>query len=361
MQTAPLRALELQAQGRLPRPVYDFFAGGAEDEVTLRANEAAFARIGIVPRVLRACAPPQVGLTLLGQHLTAPVLVAPTAFHCLAHPEGERATARAAADCGMILIASMASTVSIEEVATAAREAHAGSKPGVWFQLYIQPDRAFTEAIIRRAEAAGCTALVVSVDSPVLGQRERDIRNTFHDLPEGLACENLREGASPGGRVRQLAFSTLTWSDIEWLRSVTRLKIVLKGIAHPEDARLAEAHGVDALIVSNHGGRQLDSMPAAIELLPPIVSVIAGRMPVLLDGGIRRGTDILKALALGATAIAVGRPVLWGLASYGEDGVRRVLTTLRAELSRAMTLCGCHVLGDLDGSLLRLPAGMASC
>jgi len=155
--------------------------------------------------------------------------------------------------------------------------------------------------------------------------------------------------------------STLTWSDIEWLRSVTRLKIVLKGIAHPEDARLAEAHGVDALIVSNHGGRQLDSMPAAIELLPPIVSVIAGHMPVLLDGGIRRGTDILKALALGATAIAVGRPVLWGLASYGEDGVRRVLTTLRAELSRAITLCGCQVLGDLDASLLGLPAGVASC
>jgi 4-hydroxymandelate oxidase len=356
-----LHDLELEARRRLPQPVYDFLAGGADDEVTLRANEAAFAPIGIVPRVLRACGPPKLDLTILGQPCTAPILLAPTAFHCLAHPDGERATARAAADCGVIMITSMASTVAIENVAAAARDANTGAAPGLWFQLYVQPDRAFTEAIIRRAEAAGCTALVISVDSPVFGRRERDIRNGFHELPEGLACENLRESASPGSPVRQLVFTEVSWRDIEWLRAVTRLNIVLKGIAHPEDARLAQAHGVDALIVSNHGGRQLDTVPAATQLLQPIVRTIAGRIPVLVDGGIRRGTDILKAVALGATAIAVGRPVLWGLASGGEDGVRKVLTTLEAELARAMTLCGSRSLTELDENLLYLPSGMRPC
>jgi len=361
MYSPSLRDLELEARRRLARPVYDFFAGGAEDEVTLRSNEAAFAQIGIVPRILRECGPPQLNLTILGQHCAAPILIAPTAFHCLAHPDGERATARAAAGCGVITIVSMASTVSIEEVAAAARGANAGTEPGLWFQLYVQPDRAFTEAIIRRAEAAGCSALVISVDSPVFGRRERDIRNGFHDLPAGLACENLRESASPGARVRKLVFSELTWRDIEWLRSVTRLKIVLKGIAHPADARLAQAQGVDALIVSNHGGRQLDTIPAAIELLLPIVTAVAGRIPVLLDGGIRRGTDILKAVALGATAVGVGRPVVWGLVSDGENGVRQVLNDLSAELARAMTLCSCRSLCDLDESLLHLPTGMRPC
>jgi 4-hydroxymandelate oxidase len=331
-------------------------AGGADDEVTLRANDAAFAHISLVPRVLCGKRTPDLGIILLGRPATMPVLIAPTAFHRLAHPDGERATARAAAAAGVIMIASMASTVAIEEVAAAAREKAAGAGPGLWFQLYIQPDLAFTEAIIRRAEAAGCNTLAVSVDSPTLGRRERDECNGFHDLPPGLWCENLRGPIVGAKRVRprDIVFSPeLSWQHIEWLRSTTKLNIVLKGVMHPADARLAVEAGVDALMVSNHGGRQLDTVPAAIEVLPAIRDAVAERLPLLIDGGIRRGTDIVKALALGATAVAIGRPVFWGLAAAGEEGVTQVLETLRSELARALTLCGCGSPSDVSPDLLQ--------
>jgi 4-hydroxymandelate oxidase len=355
-QALSLRELEFEARKLLDPVVYDFVAGGAEDEVTLRANDAAFRRIGLVPRVLCGKRTPDLTTTLLGQPATMPVLIAPTAFHRLAHPDGECATARAAAAAGVIMIASMASTVVIEEVAAAAREKAAGAGPSLWFQLYIQPDLGFTEAIIRRAEAAGCDTLVVSVDSPTFGRRERDERNGFRDLPPGLWCENLRDpiaGDNPV-RPREIVFSPeLSWHHIEWLRITSELKIVLKGVMHPADARLAVEAGVDALVVSNHGGRQLDTVPAAIELLPAIRDAVARRVPLLIDGGIRRGTDIVKALALGATAVAIGRPVFWGLAAAGEVGVTHVLEMLRSELMRALTLCGCGSPCDVSPDLLR--------
>jgi 4-hydroxymandelate oxidase len=234
--------------------------------------------------------------------------------------------------------------VAIEEVAAAAPEA------ALWFQLYVQPDMAFTEAIVRRAEAAGCTALVVTVDSPARGVRERELRHGFHDLPEDLCCENLRDGE----RVRPIVMSPeISWEHIDRIREMTSLPIVLKGVLHPADVRLALDHGASALIVSNHGGRQLDALPATIDVLPDIVAAVGGAVPVLLDGGIRRGTDVVKALALGADAVAVGRPVIWGLAADGERGVARVLDLLRAEVEQALTLCGCSSVHDLDPGTVR--------
>ena len=356
-QIVSLRELESAARERLDPVVYDFIAGGADDEITLRANEAAFGRIGLVPRVLGGKCRPELSLTLLGCPAAMPLLLAPTAFHRLVHEEGERATARAAAAAGVIMIVSMAATVGIEEVAAAACEVSTGRPPALWFQLYIQPDLGFTEAIVRRAEAAGCKALVVSVDSPAFGRRERDERNGFHDLPPGLQCENLRMPSTgrDGARPRNIVFwPEVSWRHIEWLRKTTALKLVLKGIVHRADARLAAQAGMDAVLVSNHGGRQLDTVPPAIELLPPIADELGGGVPLLVDGGVRRGTDIVKAMALGAVAVAVGRPILWGLAAGGETGVAQVLETLRAELERALILCGCGSLAEISRDLVRL-------
>jgi 4-hydroxymandelate oxidase len=331
MQKWSLRELETAARLRLDAAVYDYFAGGADDEITLRENETAFARLRLVPHVLRG----PVGtsdVTLLGSRASMPVIVAPTAFHRLAHDDGELATARAVAAAGTIMVVSMAATVAVEELAA--------SGATLWFQLFVQPDRGFTEGLVRRAEAAGCGALVVSVDAPVFGRRERDLRNGFHELPDGMRCEHM-DG-------RSIAFSALSWDDVEWLRTVTTLPIALKGIVHPEDARLAVRRGVDAIIVSNHGGRQLDTMPASIDLLPSVVDAVDGAVPVLMDGGVRRGTDVVKALALGASAVGIGRLVVWGLATAGEAGVLRVLELLRAELESALALCG-----SVDRDLVR--------
>jgi 4-hydroxymandelate oxidase len=375
-----LREFEECARRALDPGVYHFFAGGADDETTLRANEAAWARIGLVPRVLRGPEPRRLETELLGCRAALPVLLAPTAFHRLAHPEGERATARAAAGAGAIMIASMAATVAVEEIGEAFRGGVPGAggfgaegmpgaarpradgvsgaarpgangrsgaaRPGgLWFQIYLQRDLGFTASVVARAEAAGCGALVVSVDSPVFGRRERDLRTGFLDLPPGLECPNMSG--------RPIGFwAGLTWDHLDWLRSVTRLPIVLKGIAHPADARTAVERGADALIVSNHGGRQLDTVPASAGLLPAVARAVGGAVPVLVDGGIRRGTDVVKALAMGATAVAVGRPVLWGLATAGENGVARMLELLRDELDRALALCGCATPADAGPELL---------
>ena len=359
MQAFSLRELAREAHRRLDPAIYDYFAGGADDEITLRSNEVAFTRISLLPRVLGGAGQPTLETTILGRHISLPILIAPTAFHRLAHLDGECATARAAAAAGTIMIVSMASTVAIEEVAAATQDAC-----NLWFQIYLQPDRTFTESIIRRAKAAGCSGLVVTVDSPTFGSRNRDLRNAFHDLPAGMCCENLREPINGNGvgKVRQIVFSPdLCWKDIEWLRHVTDLKIVLKGILRPQDARLAVQHGVDAIQVSNHGGRQLDTVPATIDLLPAIADAVAGEIPLLFDGGVRRGTDVVKALALGANAVAIGRPVLWGLAVDGEAGVTRVLEMLRSELERALTLCGCSSLRDVSRDLLHSPSKEETC
>ena len=322
-----LRSFEPLARQRLEPAVYDFFAGGADDEVTLRDNETAFARLTLRPRVLRGPAVRDLSTTLLGSELTMPVYVAPTAYHRLAHPDGELATSAAVAETGSLLVVSMAATVPVEEV----------TAPNRWFQVYLQPDLGFTQHVVQRAEKAGCSAIVVSVDAPVSGRLERDLRNGF--APDGLQCENLRDPVS--GEIRPVEYEPrVGWEQLDWLRTATSLPIVLKGVLHPEDARLAAGLGIDALIVSNHGGRQLDTVPAAIDALPAVVDAVGGKVPVLMDGGVRRGTDVVKALALGASAVGLGRPVLWGLAAAGQEGAVRVLEMIRAELAAAMTLCG---------------------
>lgn len=349
---------EEAARARLD-PVYaDFIAGGARDEITVRANEAAFARLQLLPRVLRGCGERDLCVSLFGGRARLPILLSPTAFHKLVDPEGEAATARAAAAAGAIMIVSMASTVAVGEVADAARAAaEPGQAPPLWFQLYVQPDPGITEALVRRAEEAGCTALVVTVDSPVLGAGERNRRNGFHDLPPGMRCENLvdlRDGER--GHVRQIAMSPeFSWEHVDRLRRFTDLPVLLKGVLHPEDARLAVRHGVDGLLLSNHGGRQLDTVPSTLELLPELVAAVSGRIPIVLDGGIRRGTDVVKALALGAVAVGIGRPVMWALAEGGEKGVRRLLHLMRDELDDALALCGASGLADLTPDLVRVP------
>lgn len=347
MRAFSIADFEREARLQLDPAVYDFFAGGADDERTLRANEEAFGRIGLLPRVLRGAATRDAGVTLLGCRSSIPVVLAPTAFHRLAHPGGESATARAAAVARTIMVASMASTVAIEEVAAAGG--------CIWFQLYIQPDLGFTESIVRRAEAAGCKALVVTVDSPVFGHRERDLRSGFLDLPAGLCCENMRERGVT--KVRPIAFfPEVGWDHLGWLRKTTSLPIVLKGILNPIDAQLAVRHGADAIVVSNHGGRQLDGAPATIDVLPVIAQAVGGKVPLLVDGGIRRGTDVIKALALGASAVAIGRPVLWGLGAAGEEGVAAVLELLREEIDRALALCGCRSVAEVGRDLLWPPS-----
>ncbi|MFE0156624.1 alpha-hydroxy acid oxidase [Nonomuraea sp. NPDC059007] len=336
MEVFNLRDFEDMAREKLDPVFYDYFASGAQDEVTLAANEAAFRRLALVPRILRGHGPPQLAGRVLGCESSMPVLLAPTAFHRLAWPEGEAATARAAREAGVIMIAAMLSTITIEEIAAAGGT--------LWFQLYIQPDLGFTKSLVRRAEAAGCRALVVTVDSPALGRNERGDRNDFHDLPPGIFCANMRGD----GNVRQVRLSPeISWRHVEWLCGETQLPVLLKGVLHPADAAQAVDCGVDGLIVSNHGGRQLDTTPATIDRLPVIADVVGGRVPLLLDGGVRRGTDVVKALALGASAVALGRPVLWGLAVGGADGVARVLSLLRGELENALTLCGADSPGAL--------------
>ena len=343
---------ERAAQQALPPLAWDYMAGGAADEITLRANGEAYGRLRLNPRVLVDVARLDTRIRLLGREHPFPILLAPTAYQKLFHPEGELATARGAGEAGATLVASTFSTVTIEEVAAAARAP-------LWFQLYVQPDRGFTRELVQRVEAAGCEALVVTVDTPVLGPRYRELRAKFH-LPPGLERANLRGLATAGGAHRPTEESiysatldpTLTWKDIAWLRSLSRLPILLKGVQHPDDAALAAESGVAGLIVSNHGARNLDTGPATIEALPRVAEKLGGRMPLLVDGGIRRGTDILKALGLGASAVLIGRPYLHGLAVGGAPGVARIVTILRRELESAMALCGRTSIAAIDSSVL---------
>lgn len=325
---------------------YDFFAGGAGEETALRENEDAFGRLALLPRVLRGGAERDTRVGVLGREWPAPLFVSPTAFHRLAHPDGELATARAAAATGTPLVTSMAATTAAADVVAAARATD--PEAVVWFQLYLQPEHEVTAELVHRAEQAGCSALVVTVDSPVFGTRQRDLRNGFHDLPPGLAAENMRDlpGDAPGS-TRDIAMWPAGWDDLWRLRELTDLPLVIKGVLHPEDARVAVEQGVDALLVSNHGGRQLDAAPASVEALPAVAEAVAGRVPVLMDGGVRKGTDIALALALGARAVGVGRPVLWALAAGGEDGAREVLSALREDFGRVLALCGGHRPRDL--------------
>jgi 4-hydroxymandelate oxidase len=335
--------------------VFNYYAGGANDEVTVAENRRAWERLRLRPRVLVDVSRIDIATTVLGQPLTMPVLTAPCGFNVLAHPDGECAVARATAAAGIIQVVSTLATKSFEEIAGAS----GGQR---WFQLYCYRDRAVTRALVQAAEAAGFAAVCLTVDVPVLGRREREIRDEFH-LPAGITMANLAPFAADhlSAIDHASALATyaggswddrLTWDVIDWLRAITKLPVVLKGILTAEDARRALEHDVAGIIVSNHGGRQLDGAIPTCEALPEVVEAVGGRVEVLVDGGIRRGTDVVKALALGARAVLIGRPYLWGLIVNGEAGVRHVLELLRDEILLAMALVGRPTIEDIDRTLI---------
>ncbi|MEV5510178.1 alpha-hydroxy acid oxidase [Streptomyces orinoci] len=330
---------------------WDYIDGGSGDEATLRENLAGYRHYRLRPRVLVDVSRCDMRTTLLGSPVALPIAVAPTAFHGLVTPEAELACARAAGEVGALMVVSTFATTRLEDIARVARGP-------LWMQLYVFRDRAVSEDLVKRAEAAGYQALVVTVDAPVQARRARDLRNTFA-LPPGLAPANFAEGPADGSstelahRVAGRIDPAFTWDDLAWLGSLTRLPIVLKGILTSEDAARAAELGVAGIVVSNHGGRQLDGAVTALDALPEVVSAVAGRCEVLIDGGVRRGSDAMVALALGARAVLVGRPVLWGMAVSGAEGARDVLSILGAELETAMALCGRPDLASVDASLLR--------
>lgn len=349
---------ETHAQRVLGDAVWAYFNGGAADEITLRANQHAWQNLAFLPRVLRPLAGGHTRTALLGRTLAHPILVAPMAYQRLAHPAGELATALAASALGAGLVVSTQASTQMEDIAQLVLAEQ--DRGPLWFQLYWQPDRGFTRALVQRAEAAGFEALVLTVDAPVQGARDRERRAGFK-LPHGISAVNLQGMNVPTPTQRLPGQSELfdgllthapTWEDVAWLQTQTRLPILLKGITHPADAKLAQGLGVAGLIVSNHGGRTLDTMPATAALLPAIAQAVGGELPLLVDGGIRRGTDVLKAVALGATAVLVGRPVVHGLANAGASGVAHVLRLLRDELEIAMALTGCRTLADASSALL---------
>jgi isopentenyl diphosphate isomerase/L-lactate dehydrogenase-like FMN-dependent dehydrogenase len=322
---------ERLAEERLDANAHAYFAGGAGDEVTLRDNVAAFERRKLRPRVLVDVGAGTTATTVLGSEISMPVLIAPLALQRMAHPEGELATARAAASAGTVMCLSTAATARPAEVAAAA--------PGApkWFQVYVFDDRGITEELVAEAVDSGYGALVLTVDAPFLGRRERDLRIDFK-IPEGL---------TPSGNIFTEGFDLgLSWRDLEWLAGYG-LPVVVKGLITAEDARLACEHGAAAVVVSNHGGRQLDGVPATLDALEEVSDAVDGRLEVLLDGGIRRGTDVLKALALGARAVLIGRAMVWALAVDGEAGVRHVLELLQDEIKLGLALLGCRSPGEV--------------
>lgn len=350
-EVASLADYEPLARERLTDSAWAYLSGGAGDEWTLRENVAALARRPLRPQVLQDLSAGSTRIDLLGLSLSSPILIAPVAFQKLFHPDGELATVLAAGALDTAMVVSTQATLPIEEIA-----GHAQAP--LWFQLYLQHDRSFTETLVRRAERAGYRALVVTVDAPVNGARNREQRAGFA-LPPGIEAVNLAGlRPLPPGPPGTLLFGTpLTaaapvWSDIAWLRGLTDLPIVLKGVLHPADARRAIEAGANGIIVSNHGGRSLDGVAATIDLLEPVVAAVAGAVPVLFDGGIRRGVDIVRALALGASAVLVGRPCMFGLAAAGAVGVAHVLRILRGELELAMALTGSATCAAIDRDVL---------
>jgi 4-hydroxymandelate oxidase len=335
---------ERVAAERLAPGPLAYFSGGAGDEITLRDNRAAFARQGIVPRVMRDVSSINTSVEVFGRRWPSPIWIAPTALQRMAHPDGELATARAAAERGMTVAVSTSASTDLAEIA-----AVGGPR---WFQVYLLADLGARRALVERAVAHGYEALVLTVDLARIGRRERDLRIGFR-IPVGVDIPNvaIAAGVSPED-VASVAFTDrLTWPDLEWLAGFG-LPVIVKGILHPDDARLAIEHGAAGIDVSNHGGRQLDAAIASLDALPAIVEAVDGRVPVLLDGGVRRGTDVLMAVAMGATAVGIGRPVIWGLAVDGEAGVGAVLDLLRAEFENAMALCGAASCDDLTPELL---------
>jgi 4-hydroxymandelate oxidase len=347
-----LAALEAAAQRQLPTASYDYIAGGADDELTLQDNVAAWNRYRLRPRVLRDVSTVDLSTTVLGAPVASPIHVAPTAYHRLAHPDGEKATAAGAAAAGSIFTLSTVSTVSMEDVATAVPD---GTR---WFQLYVHTDRDLTTWLVQRAEAAGYRALVLTVDTPALGQRRRDGVHGFR-LPAGLTPANLTgyPGAHAGTDLVRYAASafdpSLTTDAISWLAERAALPVVVKGVLRGDDAAACVAAGAAGVLVSNHGGRQLDGVVATADAVSEVAAAVGTAAEVYVDGGIRRGTDVLRALALGARAVFVGRPVIWGLAANGADGARDVLEGLQAETRRAFQLAGVRSCAEVARDLLQ--------
>lgn len=355
-------ALEAAAREKLSPEAFGYVAGGAGSEDTMRANREAFARWRIVPRMLRNVAQRDLSVSVLGSTFSVPLLLAPIGVQSIVHPEAEVAVARAAAGLNIPMVLSTASSRSLEEVADAA-----GSAPR-WFQLYWGRNPDVTASMLQRAEAAGYSAIVVTLDTALLSWRERDLHNAYLPflLGEGLAnyftdpafraaLEQPPE-ADPLTAIRYFIgiFSNpaLAWEDLRWLREHTKLPIILKGILHYDDARKALEYGVEGLIVSNHGGRQVDGAEASLEALPRVVAAVNGAIPVLFDSGIRRGADMLKALALGARAVLLGRPYIWGLALNGTDGVREVLMNILADFDLTLALSGYASVAEVNAQAL---------
>ena len=367
-----MRAL---ARAALPRPVFDFGDGGAEDERTLRRNEAVFDEVELLPHPLTGAATRDLSVALFGRRLALPIMVGPTGLAGLFWPDGERCTARAAAAAGTAFCLSHGSVCRLEDIA-------ASDNGPRWMQVFIFRDRGFTRELTERAAAAGYDALVLTIDNQMLGNRERDLRNGFAIPPRfhpadlaGMALKlpwlwrmrgelrritfgnYVRPGETAdiktlAGRMASLLDPAMTWSDVEEVRRIWKGPLILKGVLHPAEACAALERGIDGLVVSNHGGRQLDGAPASLDALPAVAEAVAGRIPVLLDGGVRRGADVAKALALGATACLIGRPQLWGLAVAGEAGVAHVLDIYRRELDRVMGLCGVSRIADIGRDLV---------
>ena len=351
-----LYELESIAKSKVEKTAFDYIASGATDEITLRKNVEAYKKIQLIPKRLASNKYPITNIELFGQKMEYPILIAPTAFHGLSHEDAEVGTAKAAKESGTTMILSTLSNSTIEDVAK--------SNANLWFQLYIFNDRDITLELVKKAEQNNYKAIVVTVDAPILGKREQDIRNEFH-LPNHLSIINLAHHINAAQLDQHTSTSSLekffkeqlnnqlTWDDIEWLATQTKLPIILKGILHPDDARRSLDVNIAGIVVSNHGGRQLDTEISSIEALPEISKIIKSKIPILLDGGIRRGTDILKALALGANGVLIGRPIVWGLADDGHQGSIKVIEFLREELVQSMQLIGCKNINDLNQSFIR--------
>jgi len=346
-----LDELEQQAKQQLDQSSYDFVAGGAGSELTLRANREAFQRIKIVPRVLTGIKQVDTSMNLLGQRLCMPIYVTPMANHGVVHPLAEVGSAQGAKKAGTLFVAPTGSNKTMEEVATAIRDSPR------WFQLYLNKDPEVNEQLLQRAEKAGYSAIVLTVDLPVLGIRDRNVRNGFmlsKDLNRSNVSVERYVAATRGLQSLTAGIKDdLSWDDYEWTRKHTALPVLIKGVLSPDDAEEAAERKVPAIIVSNHGGRQLDTGLGAIEALGPIIERVRGKTRVLFDSGIRRGTDVFKALALGAEAVGVGRPVLWGLALYAADGVAAVLEHLKMELANVMRLAGTAKLTDITPEYIK--------
>jgi 4-hydroxymandelate oxidase len=349
-----LHAFEDAAARSLPTLAWDYYRSGAWGESTVRWNREAWESIRIWHRVCRDVSERRTTTNRFGATWPMPLLLAPTALHRMAHPDGELATARAASATETPMILSSFSSTSVEEVA-------ATTKAPLWMQLYLGRDRDFVIALAERARVAGCSALVLTVDTPVWGTRERDIHNQWR-LPHSMEVVNLMRpnhagptghtGVGIGEALGWTIDARMTWADVAWLAERTPLPLLVKGLCRPDDARAAIDHGARGVIVSNHGGRQLDGAPPTAESLPAVAAAVDRRVPIIVDGGIRRGADILRAIALGADAVAIGRPVLWGLAVGGSAGVERVIALLRTEFDLAMALAGCATVAEITPDLL---------